>query len=110
MTAMSMERAAAWWADRSHTPRPHRQTLIRWATRGVRGTRLRAERRGWRWFVTEDALVDFHRRMNEIESSIPTSASAARAAEIDASFARLTQKLNRKRGSACRPAHNVAGS
>jgi hypothetical protein len=99
MTAMSMERAAAWWADRSHTPRPHRQTLIRWATRGVQGTRLRAERRGYRWFVTEEALVEFHRLLNAIDSQAARPASLARSAEIEANLDRLDRKLSRRRGA-----------
>lgn len=97
--AMSMERAAAWWADRSRTPRPHRQTLIRWATRGVQGTRLRAERRGYRWFVTEEALVEFHRALNAIDGAGPRVASADRAAEIEANLAKLDRKVNRRRGT-----------
>ena len=99
MTAMTMERAAAWWAGRTHTPRPHRQTLIRWATRGVQGTRLRAERRGYRWFVTEDALVEFHRRMNDAASTAPRLADAARVAEIQENHARLKNKIAGRRGS-----------
>lgn len=94
--AMSMERAAAWWADRSRTPRPHRQTLIRWATRGVRGTRLEAERRGGRWFVTEEALVAFHRLLNRIDDVDPMPAGGRRAAEIKANLARLDRKLARQ--------------
>lgn len=94
--AMSMERAAAWWADRSHTPRPHRQTLIRWATRGVRGTRLQAERRGGRWFVTEEALVEFHRVINLVEVGQSRPAGATRVAEIEANLAKLDRKLARR--------------
>lgn len=93
--AMSMERAAAWWADRSSTPRPHRQTLIRWATRGVRGTRLRAERRGGRWFVTDEALVEFHRVLNADEAAVGRPAGQVRAAEIEAAHARLASKIGR---------------
>jgi len=94
-TAMSMERAAAWWADRSRTPRPHRQTLIRWATRGVRGTRLQAERRGGRWFVTEEALVEFHRVINLVDVGQSRPAGVTRAAEIEANLAKLERKLAR---------------
>lgn len=97
---MSMERAAAWWADRSHTPRPHRQTLIRWATRGVRGTRLKAERRGGRWFVTDEALVEFHRVLNQADGTTPSLAGRLRCAEIEAAHSRLASKLNRRQAPA----------
>lgn len=97
MTAMTMERAAAWWADRSRTPRPHRQTLIRWATRGVRGTRLAAERRGGRWFVTETALVDFHRVLNQSAGTDRRPAGTARVAEIESAHAALASKLQGRR-------------
>jgi len=80
---LSIEAAATWWARRSGTPKPHRATLIRWATRGVRGIRLPAERVGGRWYVTEAGLLEFHRRLNS-RPEVPPPAGAIRAAEIAA--------------------------
>lgn len=91
-SAMSMERAAAWWARRSGAPRPHRSTLIRWATRGVNGTRLRAERAGGRWYVTEAALVEFHRKLNEQSIEIPT-AGPVRVMQIAAAQRKLEERI-----------------
>jgi hypothetical protein len=88
--AMSIQRAAAWWAKRSGTPRPHRSTLIRWATRGVNGLRLRAERSGGRWYVTEGALAEFHRALNEQSIAIPT-AGPVRVLEVAAAMRRLEE-------------------
>ena len=42
-TKISMNQGAAYWASITGAPRPHRSTLIRWAIKGVRGKRLRAE-------------------------------------------------------------------
>lgn len=93
--AMPIERAAAWWARRSGTPRPHRATLIRWATRGVKGHRLRAERNGGRWYVTEAALVEFHRVLNEQSIAIPT-AGPVRVSEIAAAQRRLDELIGQR--------------
>lgn len=91
-TPLTVERAAAWWARRSGTPRPHRATLIRWATRGIRGHRLRAECVGGRWYVTEAALVEFHQRLNEPrEKQVDRSAGPTRIAAIAEAQRRLEE-------------------
>ena len=92
MNAMSMERAAAWWSRMSGAPRPHRATLVRWAMHGVRGFRLRAERSGGRWYVTEEALLEFHRRINELPD-VASPAGPARAAAIAGRHRRLDELI-----------------
>jgi len=62
---LSMERAAASWAAKTGTPKPHRSTLIRWAVRGVRGKRLKAEAIAGRWYTTESAVEDFLRHVSQ---------------------------------------------
>ena len=66
---LPMNRVAALWSKITGTPRPHRGTVIRWSTKGVKGIRLRAERLGGRWYASRDAVLDFHRQL--------TTASAA---------------------------------
>jgi hypothetical protein len=91
---MTIEAAAAWWARYCRAPRPHRSTLIRWATRGCRGRRLRAELSGGRWYVTEASLREFHRQTNEPRpDAVDRSAGPTRAAEIAANVQRLEDVL-----------------
>jgi hypothetical protein len=40
-------------------------TPLRWITRGCRGVRLEAFRRGSRWFTSREALARFFARLNE---------------------------------------------
>jgi hypothetical protein len=40
-------------------------TPLRWITRGCRGVRLEAFRRGGRWFTSREALERFFARLNE---------------------------------------------
>ena len=63
---ISMQRAAAYWAKVTGAPRPHRGTLVRWATRGVRGRRLRAELLGGRWFTSEAEVDEFLRHVTQV--------------------------------------------
>jgi hypothetical protein len=87
---MTIDAAARWWARRCGTAKPHRATLIRWATRGCRGRRLRAELHGGRWYVTEQSLRDFHRHLNELPAAAQDRAAGpVRAAEIGSNVCRL---------------------
>ena len=102
---MPIEQAARWWARRCGTDKPHRSTLVRWATRGCRGRRLRAELAGGRWFVTEAALADFHRHLNELPADVPDRAAGpVRKAEIAAAL----QQLDILLGNSSQPRREVA--
>jgi hypothetical protein len=88
--ALPLTRAAAEWARITGAPRPHRATLARWCVRGCRGVRLRGELAGGAWYVTREALVDFHRRLNEPRpEAADRVAGPARAAEIERTIAEL---------------------
>jgi hypothetical protein len=88
--AMPIEQAATWWARRCGSKKPHRSTLVRWAIRGCRGRRLRAELAGGRWYVSESALAEFHRHVNQLPArASDRSAGPARAVEIAAAFEEL---------------------
>ena len=97
---MPFVEAAAEWAKMTGTPRPHRGTMIRWATRGVRGVTLKARRFLGRWYTTSDALEDFLRRcefappQQGVESPGPI-----RSARIEESLRKLDRKLNRSRST-----------
>jgi hypothetical protein len=93
--AMPMSEAAREWAKITNTRRPHRATLIRWCTKGCRGVRLCARRAGGAWFVTRDALVEFHRRTNEhaFAMSPAIGANPARAGEIAAALRELDRLI-----------------
>ena len=89
--AMPISQAAREWARITKTRRPHRATLIRWCTKGCRGVRLCGRLAGGGWFVTRDALVEFHRLTNE-QTAVATSAveaNPARAGEIAAAVHEL---------------------
>lgn len=98
MQAMNFARAAAWWAEQTNTPRPHSSTIRRWVVKGVGGTRLQAQRRGGRWFVTDDAMQEFRRIINS-DAGLATlkAADSLRAAEITKAHAKLDAKLQRGR-------------
>lgn len=96
---LSIEQAARWWARESRTPKPHKATIVRWATRGVRGRRLRAEFICGRWWVTEDDLRRFHREVNEANGSPTHCGGPVRAAQIAIAHQRLADILaERPRG------------
>lgn len=102
---LSMNQAAAHWAKITGTPRPHRSTIIRWSTRGVRGCRLHAEPIGGRWYTTDQAIEEF---LRHVVGTAPrggqqeTPAGAARAAQVQRALDRLDAKLaprtNARRG------------
>ncbi len=94
---IDMQAAAAYWAKITGTPRPHRGTLIRWATKGVRGRRLQAEPLAGRWYTTTDAVDDFLRHMTEGSGGqAGDGASAARAAQVGRAFDELDRMIERK--------------
>ncbi len=87
---LPIHRVAAMWSKMTGTPRPHRGTLIRWATKGVKGHRLHAERLGGRWYATPEAVAEFHRHMTAVpDGSLDRAAGATRTAQIQASLAEL---------------------
>ena len=84
---MSLDRAATFWARITGHKKVHRATLNRWATKGVKGHRLQAERFGGRWFVRPSALREF---MTAINGPSPLT-DQQRDAEITAAQHRLDQ-------------------
>jgi hypothetical protein len=92
---MPISQAAREWARITKTRRPHRATLIRWCTKGCRGVRLCGRLAGGGWYVTRDALVEFHRLTNE-QTAVATSAveaNPARAGEIAAALDQLDRLI-----------------
>jgi hypothetical protein len=91
---ISMQRAAAYWAKVTGAPRPHRGTLVRWATRGVRGRRLRAELLGGRWFTSEAEVDEFLRHVTQVpESCCDQSAGPVRHEQVQAALTDLDQRI-----------------
>jgi hypothetical protein len=94
---IDMQAAARYWAGITGTPRPHRGTLIRWATKGVRGRRLRAEALAGRWYTTTDAIDEFLRHMTQpIADCLDKPASPARAAQVERAIDELDRMIERK--------------
>ena len=95
---ISMTDGAAYWARITGAPRPHRSTLIRWAMKGVRGTRLRAEPLAGRWFTTHDAIEDFLRHLSQPPvDAVDRTAGPARAAQVQRSLDDLDRMIAPKR-------------
>jgi hypothetical protein len=97
--ALPINEAAREWARITGTPRPHRSTLIRWCTRGCRGVRLAGRLAGGGWFVTPDALREFHSRINSRRQADDQAVEAgpARAAEIATALVELDALIGRAR-------------
>jgi hypothetical protein len=92
--ALTLTQAAAEWHRITGARKPHTATLARWCIRGCRGVRLRGERSGGQWYVTSEALREFHRLTNILPAqAVDHSAGPARAAEIARSLARLDQMI-----------------
>jgi hypothetical protein len=94
---IDMQTAAAYWAKVTGTPRPHRGTLIRWASKGVRGVRLQAEPIAGRWYTTTDAVDEFLRHMprpGDVGSDV--TAVTVRATQVGMAIEDLDQMLDRK--------------
>ena len=80
---MSMNHGAAYWSRITGTPRPHRGTLIRWAVKGCRGKRLRAESLAGRWYTTEADIDEFLRHVTMLPADADDrTAGPARAAQV----------------------------
>ncbi len=95
---ISMNEGAAYWARITGAPRPHRGTLIRWALKGCRGKRLRAEPLAGRWFTTKADIEEFLRHVTTPPAAaVDQSAGPARAAQIQRSLDALDQMIAPKR-------------
>lgn len=95
---ISMNQGAAYWARITGAPRPHRSTLIRWAIKGCRGKRLRAEPLAGRWFTTEADIDDFLRHVTALPSeAVDRSAGPARAAQVQRALDDLDRVIAPKR-------------
>ena len=80
---ISMTDGAAHWARITGAPRPHRCTLIRWATKGVRGQRLQAEPLAGRWYTTPEAIEEFLRHLSQPPAdAVDRAAGPVRAAQV----------------------------
>ena len=91
---ISMNQGAAYWARITGAPRPHRGTLIRWATKGCRGKRLQAETLAGRWFTTTDAVEEFLRHVSEVPANVvDRAAGPARAAQVQRSLDDLDRMI-----------------
>jgi hypothetical protein len=94
---LAIQEAAKFWSQITGTPRPHRCTVLRWSKKGIRGRRLRAEQIGGRWFVTPDAVEEFHRHMTRpAVDCIDQAAGPTRAAQIAKHHDELDRKIARK--------------
>jgi hypothetical protein len=95
---ITMTEGAAYWARITGAPRPHRGTLIRWALKGCRGKRLRAESLAGRWFTTTDAIEEFLRHVTEVPADVvDRTAGPARAAQVQRSLDDLDRMIAPKR-------------
>jgi len=95
---LPVNRAAAHWAAITGTPRPHRSSLIRWATKGVRGIRLRGEHIAGRWYVSEQAIEEFLRSTTQLdEQCVDRAAGPARAAQVQRTHGQLDIEIASKR-------------
>ena len=92
---ISMNEGAAHWARITGVPRPHRCTLIRWAIKGVRGNRLRAEPLAGRWYTTTTAIEEFLRNVSQppATDAVNRKAGPARAAQIQRSLDELDRMI-----------------
>lgn len=100
MQPVSLEKGAAIWARLTGVPRPHRATLLRWATKGVKGYRLRAERLAGRWYTTPAAIEEFLRKASQPGDQADASpAGPARSAQVQRTIDALDRKIApRRRG------------
>ena len=96
---IDMQRAAAYWARVTGAPRPHRGTLIRWATRGVRGRRLRAELLGGRWYTSTSEVDEFVRHVTQVPvDCCDQSAGPVRESQVQAALVDLDERIAPRRG------------
>jgi hypothetical protein len=96
---IGMNEGAAYWARITGAPRPHRSTLIRWAMKGVRGTKLRAEPLAGRWFTTTDAIEEFLRHVSHPPAdAVDRPGGPARAAQVQRALDDLDRVIAPQRG------------
>lgn len=95
---ITITQGAAYWARITGTPRPHRGTLIRWALKGCRGKRLKAEPLAGRWYTTTEAIEEFLRHVTEMPAdAADRSAGPARAAQVQRALDDLDVAIAPKR-------------
>lgn len=95
---ISMNEGAAYWSRITGAPRPHRGTLIRWAIKGCRGKRLRAETLAGRWFTTEADIEEFLRHVTTLPAdAVDRTAGPARAAQVQRALDDLDVTIAPKR-------------
>jgi len=91
---IDMQRAASYWARVTGAPRPHRSTLIRWATRGVRGRRLRAELLCGRWYTSTAEVDEFVRHLTHVpEACCDQAAGEVRQSQVQAALYDLDERI-----------------
>jgi hypothetical protein len=101
---ISMNEGASYWSRITGTPRPHRSTLIRWATKGCRGRRLRAEPLAGRWYTTTDAIEEFLRHVAMLPpSGVDRPIGPARVAQVQRAIDDLDQRIASKRAGHSKP-------
>lgn len=100
MQPVTLEKGAAIWARLTGVPRPHRATVLRWCTKGVKGNRLRAERFGGRWFTSQAAIEEFLRKASQPGDQADASpAGPARSAQVQRTIDALDRRIApRRRG------------
>lgn len=95
---ITMSDSARLFARLTGAPRPHRATMLRWAIKGVKGTRLRAERLGGRWYTTPGAVEDFLRLVNTVpDDTADRTAGPVRAAQVQRALDDLDLKIAPRR-------------
>lgn len=94
VSKITMSDSARLFARLTGAPRPHRATMLRWAIKGVKGTRLRAERLGGRWYTTPEAVEDFLRLVNTVpDDTADRTAGPVRAAQVQRALDDLDRKI-----------------
>jgi len=96
VSKITMQDSAKLFARITGAPRPHRATMLRWAIKGVKGTRLRAERLGGRWYTTPEAVDDFLRHLNTLpDDASGRAVGPVRAAQVQRALDELDHKIAR---------------
>jgi len=71
--------------------------MLRWAIKGVKGMRLRAERLGGRWYTTPEAIEDFVRQVSEFPADAGNrNPGPVRAAQLQTALDHLDRKIARR--------------
>lgn len=77
-SSITLQEAAQFVAETTGARRPHINTVLRWARKGVRGVKLDAVRVGRTFWTTRHAVAAFLAKLN----STPETASSVVAAEV----------------------------